>query len=383
MTTFSESRPAPPTHPGDVRAVWDGPIVDADVHLHATLGALQPYLEDHWIEFMRERRWAGDNRGDARGLGGGTLVGAARAYPPQAPSSVMARWRREDGVAPGSDLESLRTHVLDPLDVTYAVANCYPGIDSLRHPDFTTALARATNDWLIDQWLERDPRLKASLVLPPRDTEAAVSEIRRVGQHPGFVQVLMPVRSERLYGNRQWHEVLGAMAELDLVLGLHYGGTSEGSPTSTGYPSFYVEEYVGEIGVFWAQITSLLAEGAFQRFPTLRVAVLEGGWTWLPSLWWRLDKDWKGLRRDVPWMQRAPSRVMRERMRFAVAPIDAGPPEHLRQVLAWLETDELLMFATDYPHWHDDDIGALLGSMHDQRSRERLMAGNAMDLYRL
>ena len=37
------------------------------------------------------------------------------------------------------------------------------------------ALARATNDWQVAEWLDRDPRLRASIMLAPEDPVAAVS----------------------------------------------------------------------------------------------------------------------------------------------------------------------------------------------------------------
>jgi hypothetical protein len=361
---------AEPLHANEVRAVWDGPIIDADVHINASMAALRPYLDAYWQEFMRERRW------------GGPPAGIHRIYPGRASSSVMAAWVPGDGRPPASDLQLLREHILDHLRVDYAIANCYFGLDSLRHPEFTTALACAINDWLIEEWLERDPRLRASIVVPPRDLDAAIAEVKRVGGHPGFVQALMPVRSERLYGNRMYFRLIEEIATNDLVFGLHFGGTPEGPPTSTGWPSYYVEEYAGEVGLYWAQLTSLIAEGTLQRLPSLRVAVLEGGWAWLPSLWWRLDKDWKGLRRDTPWVNEPPSRLIRERMRVSVAPVDGGPPDDIAAMLRWLATDELLMFATDYPHWHDDDLVVLLAAM-DDGARSRLMAENAREFYRL
>ena len=51
--------------------------------------------------------------------------------------------------------------------------------------------------------------------------------------------------------------------------------------------------------VFQSQLTSLISEGTFAEFPELRVTMVEGGWTWLPSLMWRLDKNWKALRREI------------------------------------------------------------------------------------
>ena len=42
-------------------------------------------------------------------------------------------------------------------------------------------------------------------------------------------------------------------------------------------------------------------------------------------------------------------------MRMTLQPID-GPPtaEQLLQIIAQLDSDDFLMFSTDYPHWHFD-----------------------------
>lgn len=359
-------------HAKDVREIWAGPIVDADIHVNTSMDALRPYLEVQWLEFIRER-----------GFGRmGEPLGIKRIYPPGAKSTAMPGWAPKDGRQPASDLSQLREHILDRLDVDFGIVNCYFAVDSIRYPEFAAAVAAAINDWLVAEWLDKDDRLRASIVVPARSPELAAREIDRVGDHPGFVQVLMPVRSDRLYGNRYWHPTLRAIARHDLVFGLHFGGTPDGPPTPTGWPSYYLAEYVGEPTLYWAQLTSLIAEGAFQEVPGLRVSVLEGGFTWLPPVAWRLTKEWKGLRRDVPWVDRAPSELIREHMRFSTAPVDAGSAEALEAVVRWLGSDELLMFATDYPHWHDDDVAALLDATGDD-GRRKLMAETARAWYRL
>jgi predicted TIM-barrel fold metal-dependent hydrolase len=356
--------------PHRIQAAWDGAIVDADVHaVVPSLAALRPHLAAQWIEFIDER-------------GVGEPFGLAVAYPPKAPTTAHPAWRPADGRPAASEVSLLREHVLDPLDVEFAVVTCSYGVDSIRHPDFAAALAAAVNDWLLAEWLDADPRLRASLVVPARHPDQMIREIERVGGHPGFVQVLMPVRSDRPYGNRIWHPVLGAIAAHDLVMGLHWGGTSDGPPSPTGWPSWFVEEYAAEQQVYMAQLTSLIGEGAFQAVPGLRVAVGEIGFAWLPSLMWRLQKEWKGLRRDIPWVREPPADLIRRHMRFTVAPLDAGPPDALAEIVEWLGSEDLLMFATDYPHAHELPLERLLAAMPDTM-RPRLMAETARELYRM
>jgi uncharacterized protein len=358
-------------------AVWAGRVIDSDVHVVVPgLEVLQPYLGEHWMEFVRDRGFL-----DA-GLGRAAMVGNTRTYPPGSPTTARDVFRPPDERQPASELRFLQDHVLDPWRAEYAVITCNSGVDFIRHPDFAKALASAINDWLIDEWLSRDPRLVASLVVPSRSIADMVEEIERVGDHPGFVAVYMPVRSDRPYGNRHWHPVFKAMTDKDLVMNMHWGGTTEGPPTPVGWPQWYVEEYAVEVQLYMAQLTSMLSEGTFAAFPGLRVTIAEIGFAWVPSLWWRLQKEWKGLRRDTPWMNEPVIDTVRRQIRFTTAPTDAGPPEELARVIEWLGSEELLMFGTDYPHAHDDDLAGLLAAMPESMA-PKVMAGNAADWYRL
>ncbi len=353
-----------------IRDDWKEPIVDSDVHIVLTSHTqLHPYLSAQWIEFMAER-------------GFGEPWSVPIMYPPNLPTTEAPNLRRGDGVPSASTLALLREQLLDPLDVDYAIATCAYGIDSIRHPDFAAALASAVNDWLIAEWLELEPRLRASLVVPPRYPDQAIKEIERVGGHPGFSQVYLPVRSDRPYGNRLWHPMLRTIAEHDLVAGIHWGGTPDGPPTPVGWPSWFVEEYAAEQQVFMAQVTSLIGEGVFQEIPDLRVAFGEIGFLWLPSLMWRLQKEWKGLRRDIPWVRTPPIDLMREHMRFTTAPLDMGPPEEIPEMLEWIGSDDFLMFATDYPHGHELDFKGFLEQV-PVAMRANLMGDTARRFYRL
>ncbi|GAA1679694.1 amidohydrolase family protein [Microbacterium lacus] len=349
--------------------VWDGAVIDVDVHANIPqIEALFPYLDELWVDWITERAWRGP-------------VMPNHHYPVASERAARLEWRPE-GAGPATSVGLLQEHILDPWNVDNAIVNCYYGIEGLRHPDWAAALASAVNDWLIDQWLSKDDRLRATMVMPARDTAAMIKEIRRVGDHPGFVQAFFPTRSDNLWGQRQYHGVFRELAARDLVVGLHYGGTTEGAPSSTGYANYYVEQYGAEWQSFATQVTSLISEGVFTDIPALRVSVLEGGFLWFPVWGWRMNKEWKGLRREVPWLDRPPLHIMRDHFRFSTAPIDAGPPELMAKALQWIGNDDMLMFATDYPHRHDDDIAGFL-SLLSAEARAKVMAENAREWYRL
>jgi hypothetical protein len=209
-----------------------------------------------------------------------------------------------------------------------------------------------------------------------------VKEIDRLGSHPGFVQVFMPVHSSAPYGARRFFPLYEAAIRRDLVIGLHFGGTPGNPPTASGWPSYYAEEYANQAQLFQSLVMSVVVEGLFEQFPALRVALIESGFTWMPSLMWRLDKEWRGLRREIPWVKRLPSDYIRAHMRMTTQPVDApARPDHLLQIIDQLGSDEMLMFATDYPHLHDELRPDAFPLDLPEPLRAKVMSENAQAFY--
>jgi hypothetical protein len=346
----------------------DHAVIDCDLHNEVpSPTALFPYLASHWIEHIQNTLFKGP---------------IDTYYPQNAPVAARRGSRPPNGHPAGSSLDLLRAQVLDPLGIEYGILNCTYAIDSIHNPDQAVALAQAVNDWQIAEWLEVEPRLRASVVVPVQIPQLAAREIDRVGDHPGFVQVLLPARTEHPYGNRLYSPLWDAVARHDLVAGIHFGGAPGNPPTPAGWPSYYFEEYAGMAQVFAAQVASLVVEGVFELFPTLRVALLESGFTWLPAHMWRCDKEWHNLRRLVPWVKRPPSEYIRAHVRLTTQPLDAPPSvRQLLEIIEQLGSDELLMYASDYPHRHvADPEEGLLRHLPEAVAR-KIRDGNARAFY--
>jgi predicted TIM-barrel fold metal-dependent hydrolase len=150
-----------------------------------------------------------------------------------------------------------------------------------------------------------------------------------------------------------------------------------------GYLASFVEEYGAGTLNYEAQVCSLVFCGVFDRFPSLRVVLAESGWTWLPSLMWRMDKEWKSAQREVPWVDGPPSGYVRRHLRATTQPTDAPPqPEQLRVLLDELGTEMMLMYASDYPHRYPVVADELLSMLSAEEAR-RLLWANAAECYAL
>jgi predicted TIM-barrel fold metal-dependent hydrolase len=52
-------------------------------------------------------------------------------------------------------------------------------------------------------------------------------------------------------------------------------------------------------------------------------------------------------------------------------------------VLDQIGSERMLLFATDYPHWHHDEPAEALPPLPEGPARDAVLAGNARRLYRL
>jgi predicted TIM-barrel fold metal-dependent hydrolase len=340
--------------------------IDCDLHPAVpNLKALHPYLSDHWRDIVVQR---------------GVSELESIAYPANSPLTARPDWRVE-GKKPGSDLDLLRQHALNPFRTSIAIANCLYGVQLLFSEDLGAGFAKAVNDWMAAEWLDKEPRLRASIVVPVQNPEMAVDEINRVAPDKRFVQVLMLVMGEMPLGKRHYWPIYAAAEKHGLPIGIHAGSAQLHPPSATGWSSYYLEDYVQQAQGFAGTLNSLLTEGVFVKFPKLKVVLIESGVTWFPAYLWRINKTWRGVRAETPWQERMPSEVIRENVRLTVQPFDA--PDTVAQVETILEeigSDQMLLFSTDYPHWHFDGADAVPEGLPPDLIR-KILVDNPLETY--
>jgi uncharacterized protein len=340
--------------------------IDCDVHPTVpNLKALFPYLDEYWHDSFVERGIPGFE---------------ANAYPPNSPLSVRPEWKGQGGRA-ATDVFQLVAQLFDRWEPRFAICNCLYGVELIFSEDMAAAVARGINDWIAKEWLDRDPRLRASIVIPTQNVEFAVDEIERCAKDMRFVQVQMLAMQESPLGRRHWWPIYAAAERHNLPIGIHPGSTYRHSLTSLGWPSFYLEDYASYAQAFQSQLGSLICEGVFAKFPNLKVVLLESGVTWLPGFLWRISKFWRGVRAEVPWVDRSPADIVRDHVRLTIAPFDAPDDAALvERTIDHLRSDDLLLYASDYPHWQFDGDDALPPGI-PKSLRRKILIDNPLATY--
>lgn len=347
-------------------------LIDADVHNAIAKNAdLLPYLPAYWAEIVGKH---------------GLLI-PGHAY--FSPMGVFRHDTQTPGNAvPGSDPAYLITDHLDRYGIDYAIltGSGVLGLSTHPDPDLGNALASAYNEWLAHTWLAHSPRYKGSILINHSDPEAAAREIHKWGEHPAMVQVIMASGSNRLFGQRFFHPIYQACADHGLPIAVHPGTEGRGTAyptTPAGHPTRYMEWHNILPISYMAQVNSLVCEGVFEKFPSLRFVAIEGGIAWLPHLMWRMDKNYKGLRSQTPWLKRLPSEYIREHIKVTTQPIEEPEdPRHLLQIFEMINAPGMILFSSDYPHWDFDNPQMALPPL-PKDLKERILWRNAADLYDL
>src|SRR5215468_12432354 len=282
--------------------------IDCDVHPAVPgMRALMPYLEDFWRDSVEGR---------------GITSLESISYPPNAPISARSDFRGAGDHA-GMSVGELQAQVFDRWGASFAICNCLYGVQLVLNEDMARAFTRALNDWIAKEWLDRETRLRASIVVPLQNVEFAVDEIERCATDPRFVQVLVLAMGEIPLGRRHFWPIFAAAERHGLPIGIHAGSAYKHPPTSLGWNNYYIEDYASQSQGFQSQVASLICEGVFAKHPNLKVVLIESGVTWVPAFLWRLSKFWRGCRSEVPWVDRSPTEIFRQHFRLTIQPLDA------------------------------------------------------------
>jgi uncharacterized protein len=267
-----------------------------------------------------------------------------------------------DGSYPGSSYALTNAQLLNPNRYyKYVLTHDVGPFPAHLNHYFMRAVCSAVNDWNVDKWLTiDDDRLYSLIVVPSSLPEDAPAEIVRLADHPKFVGVLLAANPlGRPYGDPIYHPIFKAAAERNLPVTIHPGiDRPNTSIQSVGGPDTTVIAFGSQITQqAHHYISSMIVHGVFEKYPDTVVIIEEYGVAWLPWLMKRLDGHYRRLKDESPWVKKWPSDYIRDHIRLSTQPIeDASNPGEVAALLQEQEgMEDLLCFASDYPHHTMDD----------------------------
>jgi predicted TIM-barrel fold metal-dependent hydrolase len=305
----------------------------------AQLTDLLEYLPSEWREYAR--RWT-----DSDGLEALLAPEYRPVSPVQDPDA-----RPSDRAPAGADPQVLG----DALSAERIILNQGKllSLSGVPHWELADAFATAANDWLVERWLPTDVRFVGSITVANQVPDRAAREIRRMAKEPRMVQVAMGANGiGHAFGHPLFDPIYEAAVDCGLPVAIHAGahGGVNPSPTGGGRVSFYIEHEVLSLQVLMTALASLIAGGALERFPDLKIIFQGGGVAWIPGFLWRYEADYMGVHREIPWARHRPLEYFQSHIRVSTESLEyAARNAQLVNALADVGGEETLLFSSDYP----------------------------------
>ena len=361
-------------------------VIDADGHVCEPLDLWELYIDPKFRS--RAPRVMRDTDGRERFSVDGKMVGSPDG---SVRAGAIGKTREEikkmiytDGRRGGFDPhERIKDLDLEGIDaaVLYPSMGLFSGV--IEDPDFSAAVCRAYNRWIVDYCQPYPERLIPAAMLPMQSPDAAVAEMRfarnTLGVRTGFLRP-NPYNG-RLLSDRAYEPVWQEAAALDMAIGFHEGTggmQSVGVDRSFDYASKHIMSHTMEM---MAAALNIIWGGVCERHPTVRFAFLECGGGWMAPWLDRMDRhfDSKSETPSANTLTMRPSDYFRRQCWISFEPVENTIESSARQL-----GENKLLWATDYPHY-DGFLGApqmIKGKLPAALHRPVLAQG-AIDFYKL
>jgi len=259
---------------------------------------------------------------------------------------------------------------------------------SFRTPEVLHEAMKVSNDWAVDNIMKVSPRLVPTAQVSTLSVEDAVSELQR-SAGLGYRAVFLPTTPHPLqkdWNHDAWEPFWAAAEEAGMVLAFHIGtdpiDLSSGSVGVTYRgPGGAVLNYTETTFSGQRAIMKMVASGALDRHPNLKVLVSEGGATWVPFLGDRMVEGYRQHHMAVrPKLSRSPKEILYDQVYASF--------QHDESAIAAMTAMGYnnVMFGSDYPHMegtfgHTQDTLKGLFDGVDDAVRYRITQGAFLELF--
>lgn len=160
----------------------------------------------------------------------------------------------------------------------------------IQQPSYAVRVCRAYNDYVAEKYCGVSKRIHPIALLPMQEPRAAALELRRVVKELGLLGGMLPSTGLSLHlGHEYYWPVYEEAANLGCILGVH-GGSNRACGLDT-FTSRLGSRLLHHPLPLMRALVSFIYSGLFDRYPTLKVAFLEGGCGWLVCIADRMERD--------------------------------------------------------------------------------------------
>jgi len=366
----------------DQRNFNDMLIIDVDSHHYESesMGEIIKHMEDPVLKQLAESSNQVSQRGSMFALGRvgyQDIGGRVTRYPLR---------KLEETTKDGLHRDVHLTHKwMDALGVDYTCMFPTPMLGLAMHPqpEVENHLARAYNRWLTEEILPGSPRMTSMLYLPFNDHNAAYKMVQDFGDKPGVIGFMVTsVRHKPVHDN-DYMKTYALIEEMGLPLGFHSGFNWDDPMFRTSNRFIAVHA----LGFTWYNVvhcTNWIVNGLPERFPKLPVIWIESGVTWISWLMTRLDNEYRMRSSECPSLKMLPSEYMKQ-MYYSTQPLEIpSDSEYLEATFKFIDAENTLMYASDYPHW-DMDLPSVIWDLPflDEKAKRKILGENARDAFNL
>lgn len=203
---------------------------------------------------------------------------------------------------------------------------------------------RAWNDWAYSEILCKNERILTPACVSMADVDDAVAELERAAER-GFQAVYLPtvVPAEQDYALDRWEPLWTAAERAGMVLGFHIG--TGGDTVVFRGPGGAVVNYMETTYPGMRVVSHMVAGGALDRHPGLKILIAEGGAGWVPAIGDRMDEAYRQHGMFVrPKLSRLPSEIIGQQV-YASFQHDRSSVE-----IVAATGYRNVMWGDDYPH---------------------------------
>ncbi len=315
-------------------------------------------------------------------------VGCAR-WSPDRRRLLGAGSRYNEGPAAGFEPAArVKENDREGIDRAFMYPTLGLFLGAIDNPELAVECCRIYNDWLAAWCGNRPDRFVGVPALPMQDPKSAAKEARRtnekLGLRGGFVR---PNAYRGVWLHNPVFDVVWAeLQDMGVPLGIHPSAGSVGMGAAMFYrtdwgrvPGYKVFSFLFDN---YFALTSLVGTGALDRFPKMKVLVLESGGGWLPHWLDQMDHwlcEVNPADRDK--LSADPSEIFKRQVYISV-----DPDERCVPYLVDLIGDHKIMWASDYPHT-DVTAPSVVAEVREHiaklpvRAQRRILGENALAIY--